>query len=217
MYNDPVIITATSTFAAGLAVLCIAYDNWGTNGADSFTGSVTDTRGNTWTARRNVLRDPLGQEQGIVLRIFTTPQNGGLIQNGDSISINIDAIVDQGTHSAWTLYQVSRGSTVPSYVTGGTTSGASTSGTITSGTISLGNVIIGATGIEQDDAVTADSDTTNGSWANTQTALDNVGGANASSIRISTQSKIVTAAATQTYNTSWATSTDYAMAWIEIG
>jgi len=208
--GEDITMVPSSNCTGKMGVFCIAYDNAGTNGADPYV-SISDSNSNTWTARVNVLRDPGSISDGIVVRIFTTAFNGGLLTTSDQITVDVNNTMGA---FATSLYDVNGDSL--SYVTGATTSGASTSGTITSSSIPDTDLIIGVTGIEQDDAITADSDTTNGSWANTQTAADTFTGINTNAISISTQTKIVNADGAQTYNTSWATSCDYGLAWIQI-
>lgn len=210
-------VVPSGNFAAGsLAVLCVAYDNAGSSGADPAPTNpgVVDTKGNTWTNRQIQLQDPGVASDGLVLRILTSPQDVGTLTTGDSLDLSGSTT---GTPAfAMALFEVVGSVVSPTYVTGNKTSGSGTSATITSTTITNGNAVIGATGVEDENAVTADSDTGSGTWGTAQTSVNSTNGTNTGSIRITAQGKVVNADATQTYNTSWAGSTDYAIAWIEI-
>src|SRR3990167_5118653 len=101
-----------STFAAGsLAVLVIACDNAGTDGADPITG-VTDDGGNTWTQRQAALNDPGGASAGAVCRIYTAP----VVSLTTSVVITVAFGAVSVTAKAYTLTQIGPAAT---YVTGG--------------------------------------------------------------------------------------------------
>jgi len=206
-----------SNFTSGsLAVLCLVYDNNGTGGTDSFS-SISDTNANTWTLRQNALQDPGSQDAGTVLRVYTSNQNSGTLTTGDTITVFLDLSgIGDRIQFVYTLMEVdSNTASVPTYVTGASSNGSGTSASITSTSITNTNMIIGVTGIENDGAVTPDSDATNGSWSTHQTSTNTTAGTGNLAQRISSQRKIVTASATQTYNTSF-TSSDYCIAWIEL-
>jgi hypothetical protein len=76
--------------------------------------------------------------------------------------------------------------------------------------VTNGHTIFGATAIESLDTITADSDTTNGSWSTQYTEVASTG-TQATSARIGTQFKTVTATDDQTYNTTTGSSRDYAI------
>src|ERR1051326_8772503 len=81
-------LSPASNFNAGkMAVLCVAYDNAGSGGSDPFS-SISDTKGNTWTPRQNVLNDPGAASAGQCLRIFTTMQDVGTLTTGDTITVS---------------------------------------------------------------------------------------------------------------------------------
>jgi len=212
--DNPYEFSPASNFSAGtMAVLVLAYNNAGAFGADPFT-SVTDSNGNTWTTRQSYLRDPGSGSEGCVLRILTSMQNGGTLTTGSVITLNASPEVDR---AAWTLSEVSSSTGTPFYVTGGTTSASGTTATITSSSITNTNMIFGGFAAEDEAAITADSDTTNGSWSTQQTAVNTTAGTGASAMRVCSQRKIVNADGAQTYNLSWSGSTnDAAIGWIEI-
>jgi hypothetical protein len=206
---------ASTPAATSLIVLCIAYDNSGTNGADPYS-SITDTQGNTWTPRQDVLNDPGAASAGVVTRIFTTLQNAAALVSGNTVTVSVSPNV---TAKVWTLTEIAStvAGEVPTVIAGATASGTSSTPTITSASIGIDQCIVACLGFENDGGtMVGDSDTTNGSWSTVQqgvtTALATSGQ------RINSQGKVVTAAGTQTYNsTSSAGSGDWGAAWIEVG
>jgi hypothetical protein len=178
-------------------VVVISADNNGASGISSLS-SVTDAKGNTYTLLQATY-DPgaaaAGQTIGIAFAKITT----ALILT-DQITVNFSPAT---VAKAAVCYNLRPGigyvlqSTV---VASGFGAGSGTgTPTITSSSIALGDCIIAALAVESNAAVTADADTTNGSWSAQATATGNTGTV-ATSSRIATQSKIVTAAGTQTYN-----------------
>lgn len=90
-----------------------------------------------------------------------------------------------------------------------TVTGTSATGTPTAtsgGAFTIGDLVLGASGWETALAITGDSDTSNGTWS-TVLSLATSGGLDQSNILAALQYKIVTGAATQTYNPT-GTSTD---------
>ena len=202
-----------SNFAAGsLAVCCIALNNTNTNGDAYSTFTLTDTLGNTWTRRISPLYDPAGANAGVEGAIFTSPMNGGTLATGTVLTITTNVAT---TRRAVTLMEVvpTDGSTI-SYVNGAVGNGSNTtSPTITTGSITSGDMVIGATFNEWEEApTTQDTDSTNGSWS---TAQSNGGGTTSAGMWVSSQRKVVTATATQTYNVTLNNS-DVILGWIQL-
>jgi len=206
---------ASNLTAGAMAVLCVASDNAAASGVAFGTWAVTDTKGNTWIRQQTPLNDPGAASAGITGAIFTTGQNGGTLTTGDTITVSFGS--DSPTAKAWTLMEVTGSTGVPTYVTGGTgTSGTgTTSPTITTGSIAINDMVIGMLVVESGttQTFTGDADTTNGSWSTQQT---NKIGSTTSGVGISTQRKVVSAAATQTFNPTLGLSGDLALAWIEV-
>ena len=204
-------VVPASNFAAGMAVLVVAMDNPASG--NDITG-VTDTKGNTWTIRQSPLIDPGAAAAGQQGIIATTPQNGGLLTTGDTITVAISVAKVAKT---WTLMQVSGSVGTPTYVTGaiGTSGTGGTSPTITSGSIANGDMIVAGLVLEAGttETITQDADSTNGSWSAQQTAEI---GSTTSGSNVASQRKVVTAAATQTYNPTLGIAGDLALAWIQI-
>jgi hypothetical protein len=99
------------------------------------------------------------------------------------------------------------------YGTNGGASGVGTSPLVTTSSITVNHVLIGFAGAETNEAITADSDSTNGSWSTQQTVTANTGTV-ATSIRISSQQKTITTTGTQTYNLQLPSSRDWAISWM---
>lgn len=208
-------LAPASNFAAGsMAVLVIAADNSNTSGVAHGTFTVTDTLSNTWTRRLSGLYDPGAANAGVEGAIFTTPMNGGTLTTGTTITVTFGVVC---VAEAWTLMEVvpTAGSVI-GYVNGAAGAGsATTAPTITTGSITSGNMVIGALFNEQGtgQTVTGDADTTNGSWSAQQTAEI---GSTAAGMTVSSQRKIVTATATQTFNPTLGVSSDVFLGWIQL-
>lgn len=207
------VATPGSNFTAGaLAVLKVAYDNSGTNGADPYV-SISDTKGNTWTARQAADRDPGAANAGVCGRIFTTPQNGGTLTTSDTVTISFGAVTVPAQTYAFEEWTGPTGT--PEYVTGGTATGLGAAPSVTTSSITSGNGVSAMAGVEWGSGGVEDGDTTNGSWTTMQQSFSATGAAD-SHVFIISQGKTTTATSTQTYNTSNAGGLDWVALWIEI-
>lgn len=208
------VVTPTSNFTGGrsLAVLCVAYDNSGGGGSDPFS-SITDSEGNVWTSRQNALIDPAGPNVGHVLRIFTSPMNSGLLTTGDTITVSFGGVTTVAR--SWTLMEVSTTLSRINYGTGATTTATTASPTITTSSITSGDMVIGAVGAESGttQVFTGDADASSGSWSTQQTAS---AGTTTAGSGITSQLKVTTGTATQTYNPTLSISSDLCVAWISL-
>lgn len=210
-------VTPASNLTAGaMAVLCVAADNAAASGVAFGTWTVTDTKSNTWTKRQDALNDPGAASAGVEGAIFTTPQNGGALTTSDTITVSFGS--DSPVAKAWTLMEVTAAAgSSPAYVTGGTgtTGTGTTAPTITTGSIPANEMVIGALFVESGttQTFTGDADTSSGSWSAQQT---NKIGSTTSGVGITSQRKVVSATATQTYNPTLGLSGDLALAWIEV-
>ena len=209
--------TPGSNLAAGaMAVLSMATDNAHSSGS-AMTITVTDSKGNTWTVRQHPLVDPGAASAGSEGIIATTPQDGGALTTGDTITIHFGS--DTPTAKAWTLDEVKsdQAGGVISYVTGnvGTSGTGTTSPTITTGSITKNNIVIGCVCIEAGttETFTDDTDTSNGSWSASQSAKI---GSTTSGQAVISQTKIVTATATQIYNPTLGILGDLCLAWVQL-
>ena len=207
------VITPGSTFTGvgALAVLCVSYDNSGTNGADPFA-SITDSRGNTWTSRVASLIDPGAANAGAATRIFESDMAAGLLTTSDTITISFGAFSVPA--KAWALHEVTPSAGYkPVFVQGAQATQTSGTPSITTASITSGNMVIGVVGREGNSTRTGDADTLNGSWS---TLLSAGAGTTTSGQEISTQRKVVNASAAQTYNPTYGgTSRDGCNLWAE--
>ncbi len=208
-------VTPASNYTAGsFAVLCIALDNAGSAGANLISpASATDSVGNVWTRRQNALYDNGAASAGAEIAIYTatvttfTTANSLTVSWVGGVSVTAKAYtLDEFTPAAGMLV---------TYLTGATGTGATgTGGTITTSSITSGDAVVGCGAAEAAAAAwTGDADTTNGTWTTAQT---NGAGSGTSAQTVTSQTKIVSATATQTYNPTIA-STDNILAWISLG
>lgn len=190
----------TATLATGsMGVLCIALDNAGGAGDVVIApNSWTDAKGNVWTLRINALYDNGAASAGIEMAFYTAP-------------ITVDLLTtDAGTMTwktgvspvakVWTWYEVIPGaSATPTYSTGGNIAGATAANAqVTTASVLVGDAVIAGYFSENTAAVTQDSDSTNGSWTAQQTTTI---GTTTAGVRIATQQKVqTTAASTQSYD-----------------
>lgn len=207
-----VTVTPASNLAAGsMGVIVLAADNAGAAGNNAnCNASMTDSVGNTWTRRLDVWFDNGAASAGIELCIYTgelttafTTANNVVVGFGNSV-----------TAKSWTLTEiVPTAGFMPSFVTGAGGTGA-TDGvpTVTTSSITSGNIVIGGGAAEATLAWTGDADTTNGTWTNEQEIGNGTGTSGAA---VTSQAKVVTATATQTYNPTL-TSADRIIGWIEV-
>lgn len=204
-------LSPSSNCTAGkLVLLAISVDNSGTDGADPYS-SISDTAGNTWTPRLNVLNDPGTANNGLALRLFETYQNGGQLTTSVVVTVSFggtSTIAKVGTFT-----ELSGSTGTPTYVTGGTSTGTSAAPSITTGSITSGDYVFGATGQEGGGAQTGDSDTTNGTWSTQQHVVTNLTGT--TNQGITTQGKVTTGTGTQSYDTTINTSRDWAILWAQ--
>lgn len=189
-------VTPGSNLASGsTGVLCFAADN--ANGASTnFPTSITDSAGNTWT--RRVDQTSGSANNNVELGIYSSILTSGLTTSGSIVLTYTAANV---TAKAWTLTELVPGTTGNIVLFRNSSSSSSTNQTApTSSTgafVSNGDAVIGAIGAESPDTFTGDSDTTNGSWSTHQhTGF----GSGTSGMSVSSQTKIVTATGTQSYD-----------------
>jgi hypothetical protein len=206
------VVTPASNLAAGSAgVLVVALDNAGSGGASPTTGaSETDSVGNVWTRRANPIYDPGAASAGVEVAFFTATLTTALTTS-NSLTLNFANTV---TAKAWALWEVAPGAgKIVSYVTGAAGTGSATgTPTVTTGSITNGDVVIGGGGAESANTWTGDSDTTNGNWSTQQA---NGFGTGTSGMSVTSQAKVVTADATQTYNPTL-TSADTILGWVQL-
>ena len=209
-------IFPTGNFAAGsMGIIALTYDNARSGGSSDPLSTITDALGNDWTRRQTNVVDPGVANAGTFTSIWTTYQNVGTLAT--STKITITWTTTNPAAKVITLTEISSdigGS--PTYLTGavsGITS-TTTAPTITSSSITSGDVIFGACGIEHGSiTMTADSDVSSGSWSSAQ----NLGkGTTTAGQQITTQAKVTTGTATQTYNIGLSALADCNIMWISV-
>lgn len=205
-------VTPTSNFtSSSFGVLIIALDNSGAAGNTLISpATASGADGSTWTKRPNALFDNGAASAGVEIAFYTS--NSVSLTTAQSITVTWSSTTP--TAKSWTLHEVtaSAGKLV-SYVTGATTAGGTTgSPTITSSSITSGDLIIGGGASESSNTWAGDADSTNGTWSTQQT---NVAGSGTSGMSTTSQGKIVTGTATQTYNPTL-TSADVIIGWIQL-
>lgn len=203
------IVPGTSFTAGSFAVLSVAYDNSGNQGADPFV-SIADNAGNTWTSRINALNDPGAANAGLVLRVFTSTIGTLTATNVVTITFNTATVA-----KAWTFNEFTsdNSNNRPSYLTAASVTGSSVSPTVISSTINAGDMIVGIVGAEATTQTSYDDDTLNGSWSVAQWGQAGTG---ASGVQANTQYKLTTGTGSQTYNNTLNVSLDWCAAWLSI-
>lgn len=173
--------------------------------------TVTDSKGHTYTQQRVSNRDPGAAAAGATVAIYTAVATTGLV-NGNTITVNFSP---NTTSKAMYVWKVSAASTeFPKFLTSGGATGNTANPTVTTSSITSGDAVIAALASESNVTPTADTDTTNGSWAGHTNATANTGTAG-TSMNVHTGYKITTGTGTQTWNQTLVAN-DWASAYIII-
>ncbi len=190
----------SATLAVGsMGVLCIALDNAGTAGSATIApSSWTDAKGNIWTLRLNALYDNGIASTGVEMAIYTAPITVALLTTdlGTITWLGPTAV----TAKVWTWYEViPSGANTVAYKTNGSIAGATAANaTVVTASCLVGDAVIAGYFSENVNAVTGDSDSTNGSWTAQQTATV---GSGVAGLIIATQQKVqTTTPSTQSYD-----------------
>jgi hypothetical protein len=202
--------TAVNIAAGSWALVCVAADNAGTNGAASLSDTMTDSEGNTYDLISKTTQDPGAANAGTTLGIWLAKIDNALSNGSITANFSPNTIAKAMTVK---LITVGAGETLGIHAIGPGFTGSGTA--YSSGTVSVPNgyTIFGATALEQNTAAAADTDTTNGSWSTAYTAEASTGTATTSQ-SITSQQKTVTATANQTYNTSSGSTRDWALNYV---
>jgi hypothetical protein len=200
---------ASNCTAGATIVLCLSADNSASGGTvENFT-SVTDSIGNQWSEIRTGVYDPGAASAGVQIAQYMTRQGVGTIQTGTTITVTLG---NATVAKAWTCHEVSGSVGYARLIaTGVNTGAASGTPTVTTSSVTDGDAVIGWGGAESADTWAGDADTTNGTWSTHQHAAAGTG---ASGMSITSQAKVVTATATQTYNPTL-TSADVILGWTQ--
>jgi hypothetical protein len=199
-------IQPSGTLAAhSSGVLCLALDNANAVTLNTPT-SITDSVGNVWY-RRTALSNSganTAVESAIYSARIVTP-----LTSSDSIVVTYTAV--SVTAKAWTITEVvpSSGNYVLFSQANTGVQSATGAPTINTQQVTLGQMVVAMGAAESADTWAGDADTTNGTWSTQQ---HNGAGTGAAGMSISSQNKVVTASAIQTYNPTL-TSADTRLAW----
>jgi hypothetical protein len=192
-------VTTTATIAAGeFIVVAIGADNNGAGGATSTTG-VTDSAGNTYTLRADQLRDPGAAEAGTSLRVYCATAQYALA-SGQTVTVSFSPDTVSKAAAVWRVVPTSTVTHQISFLVETGTVGNGANPTITSASVTSGDLVIGVNSAETSTTPTADADSSNGTWSTAQVGVANSGSGVTSQV-VTTQYKVVTGTATQTYNT----------------
>lgn len=214
--STSLVCSPTSTIAVlSCGVLVIASDNAGSAGSTLIgPATITDSVGNVWIKRIDTVRDPGAASAGAELIIYTCESLTTQLTSSNNVTVNWSGSVSV-TAKAYTFIEITpTDSTMTlSYVTGNTVAGSTANPTITTSSITSGDCVIGGGAVEGSaGSWTGDTDTTNGSWSAQQTAGF---GTTTSGMCVTSQQKIVTGTATQTYNPALA-ALDNVIGWIQL-
>jgi len=208
---------ATTLPVGTLGILFIAVDNAGTNGSTKNLANATfnDSVSNTWTRQQNAIYDPGAALAGVEVALYTAPIVTQ-IGTGDSITVTFSVAV---AAKAGILTSVAGSGGTPTVVASGVVSDLLTTGqtgtavTMTTGTITTNDMVICWNGAEagSGNTITGDSDTTNGTWSTFA-----AGSISAGTIRCDRQQKLVTGTGTQTWDITFASTTDWICGWVQV-
>ncbi len=194
--------------AGKLLLLCIAADNAGTSGVSSVSG-VTDSGGNTYA-----LIVETNRTSGAALDGCTASIYGSVLTSSLSTVLGSQIFVafSPNTAAKGVLVYSVTGSSGAAYATDSASGSGATYSSNASASMAVGDSYIGAIANESNTAPALDSDTTNGTWSTSQTAVSNGSGGDATKMSLRVAVKIVTGAGTQTMDAATGASTDWALA-----
>jgi len=205
-------ISPTSNFTTGsTGILAIAIDNGNTTTSQFTQASITDSAGNIWY-KRTTTPNPgsTGNGNSIDSAIYV-----GILTNGFTTGDNVTVSFSPNaiTAKTWTLSEAApatAGNIVIVRVVGATASvSVRTSDSQVSGAAFVGDMVFAMAGIEAGTpGLTADSDTTNGTWSTAQTVSV---GSGTSGMTTTSQYKIQTTQESgQTYDISFTSNDEIA-------
>jgi hypothetical protein len=201
------VTNAAVTAQSGDWLVAIAVaENVGANGAGSGFSSITNAAGNvTWTTRVDTYYDPADVGDGTGL-VFATGQVTGTITN-DTVTVTYSDGIFQGALRVY-RFRPGSGESV-SFIGSGSAGGSNTtSHSASTASVTNGDTIFCAAGIETDDTVTGDSDTTNGSWSALDQITATAGGGDLGAQVNANQYKTVTATGNQSWTCTTAVARD---------
>lgn len=209
--SSTLVVTPTVSFSANDGVLvCIAADNSTAQGGLPFS-SVTDSQSNTYTLVRSVKQQGASQNNLACGAIyFCVVQNA--LSVSDSITVNL---LNNTTAKAAVTFKIGAAANKkPSQISDNVFSptGDASSSSRSTTTMTSGDALVFLLAIENNGVVTGDSDTTRGSWSSAYVANADSGTA-LTSMQAFSQYKIVTGNGTQTWDTTFPSSSSFATAY----
>jgi len=202
--------TVTASVGDGLVVIVTA-SNDGSNGAASLTTVVDSDGVNVYTQRALINFDPGAAGAGATLGFYTCVVTQAL--SSDTITANFSGNTSEKTIQVYKMVPGAGEKIVFESADGTGVTGNLTTYAAATVSVPQGYTIFGAAAIETDDAISGDSDTTNGSWTAVVTRLaDN--GADAATMSGTSQYKTVTATGDQSWAATSATARDSAITYI---
>jgi hypothetical protein len=208
--SSTLVVTPTVSFSANDGVVvCIAADNSTAQGGLPFS-SVTDSQSNTYTLVRSVKQQGASQNNLACGAIyFCVVQNA--LSVSDSITVNF---LNNTTAKAAVTFKIGAAANKkPSQISDAAFSptGDASSSSRSTTTMTSGDALVFLLAIENNGVVTGDSDTTRGSWSSAYVANADSGTA-LTSMQAFSQYKIVTGNGTQTWDTTFPSSSSFATA-----
>lgn len=219
--------TSTFTSPSGggrVLVVLLAANNAGTSGASS-TDTPTLTLGGVGGYSLQSLFSEnytpgSTSNDGVTLSAWYYKLSAGANFNSSNCSVTFNFSTSTSSR-AWQVWEVAADSGLDLALTAPVTSavgaGSNTSTpTRTSSSVATDDLVIGVLGLEAgSETITADSDTTRGTWSAGQTNAANTG-TNSTSMTLYTQRKPVTSAGTQTFNPTLGSARDLVIGTVEV-
>ena len=158
-------ITIPSDFNYGSsAIISLAYDNAGSQGADPYL-SITDTTGNTWSTVVSVLNDPAAASAGATLRIFKSDQTTGTLLTGSVVTVTFNTAT---TAKVWTINMIESDTYLVNANNFNSAISTTATPSITTTALTNNNIVLGVVGGEGNGTRTGDTDTVGGNWSTAQ-------------------------------------------------
>lgn len=206
-------VVPTSNIAAGsTGIVVIALDNSGSAGSALVApATATDNNGHTWIRRQNNLYDNGAASAGAEIAFYTATLSNGLTTS-HTLTITWTTTT---VAKAWALWEAAPAAGYRVVYSDGAIGTGATDGTptITTTSLATGTLVVGGGAVEASSgAWTGDADTSNGSWSAQQTAGF---GTTTGGMVVTSQTKVVTGTATQTYNPTLS-SADRIIGWISL-
>ena len=207
-------VSTGSTIAADAGdwlLAIVGADNAGAGGAASLAG-VADSQANVWTRRALINHDPDNANAGITLGVYT-----GVVTNALAGGTVTASFSPNTTAKVIHVYRVAPGlGEAVQFVAADAVGSAGNTATHAAAavTVANGDTIFGIAALESSDAVTGDSDASNGSWSPLASTVANGGGRDDGIARAASQYKTVTATGSQSWACTTAGSRDSARSYL---